>query len=63
MNEATTPKAPGSRARTLRCQSIGRPVAISGLARLLLKIHTRPVLQLVPIDDKPRRPVPALEQG
>lgn len=40
-----------------RC--IGRPVAISGLARLLLQLRNRPTLHLVPTDDEPRRAVSA----
>lgn len=32
----------------LTVRSIGRPAAVTGLARLLLEIHARPVLSVVP---------------
>lgn len=51
----------------LEAQSVGTPLALSALARMLWALHTRPALQLVPPtaqpDEQPRDPVPALEQG
>jgi hypothetical protein len=41
--------------------AIGKPVALSGLARILLRMHHEPRLTLV--HDELRNPVPALEQG
>ncbi len=46
----------------LQVQTVGRPVALSSLARLLLAMHQPPPpLRLV--HDQPRDPVPALKQG
>jgi hypothetical protein len=58
----------------LRAESIGQPVALSSLARMLLRLHQplRIVAQQQPNPEPaqrepaavdPSRPVPALEQG
>lgn len=46
-------------------ESVGEPAAISCLARMLLKLHARPGLQLVEAatDEQPRDLLPAVEQG
>lgn len=60
----TQPAATQTPARAaITVESVGRPVAVSGLARLLLRMHTRPALHLVPTDEQPSRPVPAQQQG
>ena len=56
-----------TRQAPLTVRAVGRPVATSGLARIILQIHQqRMALQLVPpppTNDRPRHPVPAIEQG
>jgi hypothetical protein len=45
-------------------QAVGRPVALFGLARLLLQLRNRPTtLHLVHTNDDTRRPVPAQLEG
>lgn len=46
-------------------ESVGQPAALSCLARMLLKLHARPALQLVEpaTDEQPRDLLPAVEQG
>ncbi len=60
-------QAPADNRQPLPIQTIGQPVAISALARLLLKMHQqRPALRLVPTEptaDEPRRPLPAKLEG
>ena len=50
------------RAQPLLVESVGRPVAVSSLARLLLRLHTQPALHLVP-HEQPRDLLPAIQQG
>jgi hypothetical protein len=45
----------------LTVESVGQPVALSSLARLLLQLHQPPALRLV--HDQPRDPVPAELEG
>jgi hypothetical protein len=45
----------------LEIESIGRPVALSSLARLLLRLNHHPRLHLL-TDEQPRNPVSAFEQ-
>lgn len=40
------------KAAPLTVRSTGRPAAVTGLARLLLEIHARPVLSVVPTQPK-----------
>lgn len=54
----------------LPVEAIGRPVALSAVTRLLLKIQQRPPVRLVqtpaandPADQQEGRPVPAQQQG
>jgi hypothetical protein len=42
--------------------SVGAPVRVSSLARLLLQLHHQPALRLV-ADDKPSLPVPSELEG
>ena len=44
---ATAPATARERPPALIVESIGQPVALSGLARLLLRLHTQPNLTLV----------------
>lgn len=45
-------------------QPVGRPVALFGLARMLLQLRNRPTtLHLVHTNDDTRRPVPAQLEG
>lgn len=53
-------KAP--RLAELEVESIGRPVAVSSLARLLLRLNNHPRLHLLN-DEQPRNPLPPFEQG
>lgn len=59
----TNEAAPARHSPPLRVETVGQPVALSSLARLLWDLHTRPApLHLV--THEPRRdPVPAVEQG
>jgi len=50
-----------SRDAPLRADSIGTPQALSLLARMLLQLHTRPALHLVP-DEQPRDHLLPIEQ-
>jgi hypothetical protein len=45
-----------SQAPTLTVQSVGRPAALSSLARMLLAMHQQPALRLV--HEQPRDPLP-----
>ncbi len=45
----------------LEVESIGRPLALSSLARLLLRMNHHPRLHLL-TDEQPRDPLPAFEQ-
>jgi hypothetical protein len=48
----------------LPAQAVGRPVALFGLARMLLHLRNRPpTLHLVQPNDDTRRPVPAQLEG
>jgi hypothetical protein len=53
--------SPANRKPPLRVETVGQPVALSSLARLLWDLHTRPALHLV-ANEQPRDPVPAVEQ-
>lgn len=55
----TRPAQTRSQPRPLQAESTGTPQALSSLARMLLKLHTRPALHLVPADEQPRDPVPS----
>lgn len=59
---------PAGSTNPLPSRSTGRPVALSGLARLLMTMQQRPALRLVPTThahDEPakRHPVPAQLEG
>jgi hypothetical protein len=45
----------------LQVESIGRPAAVSSLARLLIRLSHHPRLHLL-TDEQPRDPLPAFEQ-
>lgn len=57
----TTATKPRRQAEPLAVQTVGRPVALSSLARLLLAMHQQPALRLV--HDQPRDPVPQVIEG
>jgi hypothetical protein len=61
MTQAKAIQTP-ARPPQLAVESVGQPVAVSSLARLLLRLHTQPNLHLVP-HEQPRCPVPAQLQG
>ena len=42
----------------LQVDSVGTPQALSSIARMLLKLHTRPTLPLMPADEQPHDSVP-----
>lgn len=42
---------PMRQAVPLQVRSVGRPTALSSLARLLLEMHARPALRVVPATD------------
>lgn len=50
------------RATPIVVESVGRPAAVSSLAKLLLT-RQKAKLATVPRDDESRSPVPAVEQG
>lgn len=56
-------RAASTRRQPLAAQAVGQPVAISGLARLLMQLRNRPTLHLVKNHADTRRPVPAQFEG
>lgn len=52
----------GRQVRPIVAQSVGKPEAVSSLARLLLARRQRPPVEAVP-DEQPRRVLSPVEQG
>ncbi len=52
----------GRQVRPIVVQSVGKPEAVSSLARLLLARRQRPTVELV-TDEQPSSRLPAIEQG
>ena len=61
-DEQAERKRGGRQVRPIVVQSVGKPEAVSSLARLLLARRQRPPVELV-TDEQPRSRLPEVEQG
>ncbi len=61
-DEQAERKRAGRQVRPIVVQSVGKPEAVSSLARLLLARRQRPTVELV-TDEQPSSRLPAIEQG